>query len=278
MKGYDRIWFISDDFGVRSFDQYVYSKRDGQNKNWYIVENFEISGFLNNRYHSLDENILSRLRNSLVNACMEQCLLPKYIVTVLDDDVISTYFANEIYGMSHNMGKMVHWLMDEYHKIVEAQKDYLPSKAKKQGFPNFIWISPPTHRGFKNNSLREKFGKILEKIGLLHDNVAVLQLKKVWDPNNFSLYLECEGRFTTEGLRSYWEAVDKAVCYADTMYFKKSIRKKPGSSTSQKETNHIPAVKSKVVRPYHTEYDRYHWKKDHAQGRRHHSDFTHNKH
>ena len=154
--------------------------------------------------------------------------------------------------------------MSEYTKIVEMQaRDYLPPKARKQGYPCFIWISPPQHKGFWNNELREQFAKSLEKMGNLHDNVEILQLKKVWDPENSSLFLGREGRFTPEGLRFYWEAVDKAVRYADTIYFKKMFQKKVKSS-SGKQVQRSPKqqVASKVVRRFPSDYHRYHWSKE----------------
>ena len=104
----EKIWFIADDFGVKTFDRYVYSKKDGDNKDWYIFENFEVSSFYNNDYSSLNDNILSRLCNALVTAITEHVILPKYIVVVTEDDLINKYFAREIYGVSHSMGKMIH--------------------------------------------------------------------------------------------------------------------------------------------------------------------------
>ena len=69
------------------------------------------------------------------------------------------------------------------------------------------------HDEFNNKefSLRYKFNKSLEEVAKLHNNVYTLALKKVWDPKDINLFSAEYNRYTNEGYRSYWEAVDKTV-------------------------------------------------------------------
>ena len=54
----------------------------------YIREHYDVLGKLSSRYLSNDANLISRLRNQLVDAIHEKVILPKYLVMVLDDDII----------------------------------------------------------------------------------------------------------------------------------------------------------------------------------------------
>ena len=70
-------------------------------------------------------------------------------------------------------------------------------------------------------------------------NCFTLELKKVWDPKDLSLYLSSQ-RFTTDGYSAYWEAVDKTIRYFDSVILKKNEKKKVqkppfGSQFAQKE-------------------------------------------
>ena len=54
-----------------------------------MKERFEICGFMNKTSASLDENTISRFRNCLVGAILDQKVLPKIIVIVPDDNIIA---------------------------------------------------------------------------------------------------------------------------------------------------------------------------------------------
>ena len=51
-------------------------------------------------------------------------------------------------GLPTVLGKVINWLMREYEKIIEAQKDYLPSKAKRDHLPQLVCIEAPYHDNF----------------------------------------------------------------------------------------------------------------------------------
>ena len=55
----------------------------------------------------------------------------------------------------------------------------------------------------------------------MHENVSTLMLKKVWNPSDDTLFLKDHERFTSEGLKSYWEAVDRTVRYFDSVVLPK---------------------------------------------------------
>ena len=87
-----------------------------------------------------------------------------------------------------------------------------------------VWIEAPTHCNFPDNNVREMFNRALGNSALYSENTWALRLKKIWDASDTSLFLQQQQRFTNEGYKTYWEAVDKTVRYADTILFKKVLK------------------------------------------------------
>ena len=125
--------------------------------------------------------------------------------------------------------------MTEYERGVASFKENLPAKSSRDSYPNFLWIKPPYHDNFENNSERFKFNKALDDACKFHKNVHALELKKVWDSKNSKLYSTSHTKFTSEGLYKYWEAVDRTVRYCDSILLKKREKtaKKLSNTTGQ---------------------------------------------
>ena len=135
MKGLERIWFISENFGFRSFDQY-FKSRNPADYSGYCMEHYEVSNFMTNKFACLDPSFLSRFRNLLVEGINAQITLPKMIVVVPDADILNA-INNGRYreGISKEIRQALNWIMREFYKIVSAHKDVLPTKAKKTNYP-----------------------------------------------------------------------------------------------------------------------------------------------
>ena len=85
IKGLDKLWVLRDNFGFKSFNKHYYLNQDYDK---YMLDSFEVSGFNVDCDSSFDVNAISRLRNNLVAAIRDQIVLPKYILVVLDNDII----------------------------------------------------------------------------------------------------------------------------------------------------------------------------------------------
>ena len=123
----------------------------------------------------------------------------------------------------------------------------------KEDYPHFIWIEPPLNKSFSSSD-NERWGifaKELVNVTSLHKNTFALQLKKVWDSNDKSLYNRDEKSFMAAGFAAYWNSVDKAVKYADTILLKKEAAKK---TKEDKKTRHHNNRLS---------FERFHWHKPH---------------
>ena len=231
-------------------------------------EQYEVSHYFNRSFNSLDRNILSRLRSLFPQGIKEHPLLPKFIVVVLDDDLLQCFKAERSgYIAQKQMEKAIHWLMTEFGRLVEAQQDYLPKRGIRVDYPHFIWIEPPTHNNFRNNALRELFAAALEKETLLFPRVSAVPLKKVWEFNRMSFFLKAENRFSFEGIAAYWEAVDKAVRYADTILIKKLKKKLSHYPTAPTQGKNEHSGHSNHKQNHR--HNKYHWSSTSSSERRH---------
>ena len=243
VSAYERCWFLGDDFGSRSFQQY-FQQRKSIDYNGYIKSHFDTCGFFNN-FTSENPSIIARFASTLsvgIQSKTDRKILPlpKIVVVVPEDDLLKTLGEDvlaENSELTTAFCKLLNFIMTEFDRCVSTFKENLPAKSVRfSGYPHFLWIQPPSHINFKNNSNHFKFSKALEDVVKLHTNVHTLQLKKVWDPNDPNLYLE-SGRFTTEGFKAYWEAVDKTARYFDSVVLKKNERKKVPKNTTKMAQN-----------------------------------------
>ena len=126
--------------------------------------------------------------------------------------------------------------MTQYDRLITQGKEYLPIKAKKDAeFPVIIWIEPPTHDLFRDNAFRREFGHALAKNMQYHDKHYSVQMLKAWDPRDHSYVDVKEKKLTNIGYQKYWESVDKAVKYIDTILMKKEEMKKQKQSVKNQQ-------------------------------------------
>ena len=251
MTAYDRLWFFMDEFGNKSFEKYA------RNMDGYVRSHFDSTGFSNNNF-SENPSTIGRLGNLLKVAAAttvgkKYWPLPKIIVVVPDDDIIKCFTDTDASGLTKAMSRMINYIMTEFERGVISFKESLPAKCKKESYPYFLWIQSPFHDGFSNNTERFKFNKALEDITKSHSNVSALELKKIWDPRNSALVKD--NRFTAEGFKQYWEAVDRTIRYCDSIILKKKTYRK-GVHHSQSE----PKFTVKLSQKDMGQNDRFRWK------------------
>ena len=160
------------------------------------------------------QNIIGRLRNVLVNTINMQTYIPKWIVIVIEDDIInsSTYDKSRA---SSFFGNVLEHLMKEHNTIMDEFKAMIPQKAKKHGWPFFLWVKPTSHKFYDNKDLRDKFNKCLTTVETLHDNVLALNLEQIWDQNDRVMFQTATQKLSATGYNTYWKALDRTIRYAD---------------------------------------------------------------
>ena len=155
---------------------------------FYIKEQFEVTPYCNSRYNSNDHNMLSRLQNTLATAINESQRLPKFIICVLNNDLINFLKFNNI-GMSPLIGEMLKWLVKEFNEIISLCKSQLPAKAVREDHPQFYWTVAPIHMHFDENEalIRKKYNLCLQSLLKKEPNMRAIKLKEFWDPQEMSL-------------------------------------------------------------------------------------------
>ena len=225
--GYERCWIFGDDFASKSFQQHFQS-RQSTDYNGYIKAHFNTTGFFNN-FMADNPSVISRMANLLTFALSKKCdgkllPLPRIIVVVPDNDLLRTMdgYTNEL---AKPFCRILNFIMTEYSRAVASYKENLPAKCVRTDSPQFLWIQLPSHVNFRDNDIRYKFNKCLEEVAKMHQNVTTLVLKKVWDRKDCQLYLQ-SNKFSFDGYRACWEAVDKTVRCFHSVVLKKHDKRK----------------------------------------------------
>ena len=202
---------------------------------------FEVCEYTSSRSTSNERNILNRIRNNVTRALSKHTGLPRLIVVVPDDDIITSIPDNRNSDDISTTKEYEHILNSIFNMIdrcISIYKDWLPAKCKREHIPHMLWMAPPSHKFFSdnNNEKRAKFTNALSAIVALHENTSMLRLVKFWDHNDSNLFLEEQYRYTSEGLNMYWRSIDAAIKF----WFVAISRKfdKPGikRKTSEEET------------------------------------------
>ena len=181
----------------------------------YTLSNFETVLF-NSHTRVEGQNTIGRLRNSLVNLVNQQTFIPKWVVVVVEDDIIKSFDATRTANQeSAYYGSVLEHIMKEHNTIMDEFKDMIPDKAKKHGWPFFLWVVPTLHEIYDNNSARDKFIRCLKMVENLHDNVISLELEQVWSSTDRSLFQPGTTKLSIAGYNALWKGIDKTIRYAD---------------------------------------------------------------
>ena len=239
VRAYDNCWFFGDEFGSHSFEVH-FKGRKAEDYNSYTRAHFDVKGFFNNKFCD-NPSVISRFSNLIVYAIQTivsfntQMPLPKLIVVVPDSDLLRT-LPYDLDDLTKGYSRIINYIMTEHERNIASFKDYLPARCLKMDYPHILWVQPPIHDNFPDNQERFKFDRALEEVAKLHSHVSTLMLKKVWNPKISTLFLSNSSRFTAEGFKNYWEAVDRTVHYCDSIVLKKMDKKKTSSAkTDQKD-------------------------------------------
>ena len=152
--------------------------------------------------------MLARLQNTLVAALnkTKSHVLPKYILVILDDDLIS-YLNYSKDGAATLLGSWIEWLVGKFNEAVNDRKRQLPTKCVRYD-TFFYWVAAPTHSFFSSerNKLRIKYNLSLESVIRSQPNMRVVKLKEFWDSRNSCLVIN--DRITEDGMSTYWKSID----------------------------------------------------------------------
>ena len=171
---------------------------------------FEVVLLCSSRFSNSNANIISRLLNTLAQAINERKKLPRYVVVILDNDLIKFLDYAE-FGIASIFREGLEFLMEQFQQMFTDKKDLLPAKAVIPNFPCIYWVTAPRHKYFKDNPSHTKFNQALESVVKLLPNMRLVKMKEIWNYDNRNLVDPPAGCIIFEGLSLYWSSVDAAV-------------------------------------------------------------------
>ena len=137
VQGYKYVWIIGDEHLTQAAG-HLMEKRE-KSVSLFMERNYNIKLYMKNSL-SLERSTVARLCSPLMEAIHENSKFPKLIIVSIYMDLIKDIDAT----VSYVFGALLHWLVTEFDKLVEIQKDRLPFKARKLEYPTFLWMSPPS--------------------------------------------------------------------------------------------------------------------------------------
>ena len=218
VSGYDELWILGDNFGARSFRQFFM-----ENQEFFTPQHFETSGHCNSRYTCNITNILVRLSSAFIKAVTSLHKLPKYIVVIIDTDLID-FIKFKTQDEAKLIGLYLNAIVKDIEETIRDRKTQLPKKAVRDKYPLIYWVAVPVHDRFSNNDLRRKFNLCLETIIRITDNMRIIRMKEHWVSDNNEL-VDQKGGLTTLGLAKYWQSVDASIKFNVTRNELASARK-----------------------------------------------------
>ena len=248
--GYDELWIVGDNFVSKTYRQHV--KRN--QKDFLIKENFEVYPFCNSKNNCANRNLIARMQGTFIDAVNEKDKLPRYIVIVLDSDLIE-FFDYESYGVASAYGELLQYLVNAISLACDDIKKLLPKKATREDYPCIYWAAAPHHKYFDDNSMHTKFNNCLESIVKLYPKMRVIKMKEVWDFENPDLV--CNGRFTSLGFEIYWQSIDFAIRF-NIMKHEQFLRRR--GDKKEKMVGTLPQRdKMHDFFKRNQQHDRFHW-------------------
>ena len=180
-------------------------------ENDFLWKNFEVKIFSSN---SMEHNrsMMGRVLNKLIATMKTEILLPRIIIIVLDENLITT---TKLKGSSmfNFFEEIINWLSRQFTRVIQAHKDVLPARAIKNSYPTCIWVAPPQNTGFSDNEIRVQVTRSIKQAILGKPDHIMLQLKNHWEFSDQRLVKY--GSLTQEGFNRYWKAIDLAIQFWD---------------------------------------------------------------
>ena len=236
----------------KSFAQYFQNAYSKEGKSAYIRAHYDATGFCSAKIKGMQGNILSRIRNSLIEAVNKQILLPKVIIVIIEHDVLIDLNHYKP-GVSEATGRLAEWLINQFHRIITSHKEKLPSKSRKFKFPTILWTKTVNHNAYskRDQEVIDKWNEALEKAAGLFREMATLKLTG-WNVGNFN-YLAADGKMNNNGLFRFWQSVNDS--------FESWDREAMKNNRGQKQEQ-VPTMfsKKRTFLESCAQNDKYHWK------------------
>ena len=172
---------------------------------------FDVFAFCNSKYSSKETNMLSRLKGTVSKAIEKRLKLPRFVVVVLDNDLIQ-FLAYINKGMASLIGELFEWLVECMLQLLKDRKSILPDRAVQDDYPQLYFVAPPRHRCLPDNNERKLLLNCMEATAKVFENARIIKMIEHWSFSDLDLVSD-EGQFTSSGLTAYWSSINSAVAF-----------------------------------------------------------------
>ena len=241
VPAYETIWIFGDRFVSESRNtiRRLFNMGNPSNDlihsanryNSHIAEKYGVKIFTTTD-QQLNRSALGRLCNNMATAINSNSPLPKYILVVIEDNLIRCVNYCKP-GVSLIFGRIIQWLADQYHSMLIDRKNALPAKCVKDLWPQIFWVGLPYHQSFRNGQTRFKFNQSLDNVIPLYNEMRVLKIRRRWNYNDSSV--SRIGEITPAGHSTYWSGIDKALQFWENGRKRKTQDPQPGHLKSAKK-------------------------------------------
>ena len=250
MRAYEHIWILGDLFLKNYLADYIEADNMENRESNDIKTHYDVAMYYEHPTLQVGtENVLIRLRDTLIQAINSEVLLPKAIIFVLDDDLLDAIDHYD-FGITIALGKIMEWITNQIHKIIVCYKDKLPSRARKYKFPSIIWVNIPKHNVYGHyNDFKQKCNIAVSKATNNFKEMSTISLKG-WNDCDLT-YFEA-GQISKTGLTMYWHGINKSFRDWDKSQMRSTFSYGNHSSPPERIDNFQTSSR-------HTVNDKYHW-------------------
>ena len=204
-RGIEQLWIIGDAFVNSSVRTHLPVGPEA-----FSTTNFD-THITAGSGNSSCKNLVARIVNGIINTFNTQCTIPKWIVIVLEDDIVKTFKSKD-----ENYKPVLEFILNSCEQIVSDMIKDLPFKAIKYSWPFIMFIESSINCNYENNDQRIKFNQALHETIKGRDRFISVPLRQNWMNNDGELYRHHKRCHTTRGLKTFWTSVDQTIRFADT--------------------------------------------------------------
>ena len=156
------------------------------------------------------------------------------------------------------------WIANQFHNIITAHKEKLPSQSRKFKYPMILWCLIPGHEIYGHyNDFKDKFNRNVKNTTRLFREMSELDLTS-WEYKNLDYFVD--GKLSPLGLTSYWKVIDSVFESWDRSQMKNQIELSHVTPRFNKGIPENPSLQHKsslqTNHHWHRErnFDKYHWR------------------
>ena len=158
---------------------------------------------------------ITRIYNSLIEALNEQIHLPKYVVIVIDKDIVVPQLKKNIEA-TEIITDQIYWLVRQISRTILARREDLkihtPDSVSTEP-TTIVWVKMLTGPITENSSLRKmrklgmKFNDAMDTILISEKYMRTLTVKNMEE----DIYFDIRGNLTTSGKRIFWQNLNNEL-------------------------------------------------------------------